>query len=285
MLKKHPHIFNPTIISLIRIAEKTGKYDESFLIIKNMLENNQKTSILIKKALRYPITLIGFSSLLLIIMLVFVIPQFAEIYENFQQELPAITKAVLLISNSIIDNTREILAILFPTIFIGIRYKSSISNRLGFLMDFLPYIKNIIRMKSLNLYFLTLSSTLKSGLSLSECLDCSARIIKHSQYNKECNEICYSVLKGSSLSDAMKNTHLFPDLAIQLISLAEESGKLEYFTLYLFKYYTQQYETITEQQLKNLEPILLLFIAIVVCLIMFAMYLPIFNLGSVISGA
>ena len=83
----------------------------------------------------------------------------------------------------------------------------------------------------------------------------------------------------------MKNTHLFPDLAIQLISLAEESGKLEYFTLYLFKYYTQQYETITEQQLKNLEPILLLFIAIVVCLIMFAMYLPIFNLGSVISGA
>lgn len=283
--KKHPHIFNPTIISLIRIAEKTEKYDESFLIIKNMLENNQKTSILIKKALRYPITLIGFSSLLLIIMLVFVIPQFAEIYENFQQELPAITKAVLLISNSIIDNTREILAILFPTIFIGIRYKSSISNRLGFLMDFLPYIKNIIRMKSLNLYFLTLSSTLKSGLSLSECLDCSARIIKHSQYNKECNEICYSVLKGSSLSDAMKNTHLFPDLAIQLISLAEESGKLEYFTLYLFKYYTQQYETITEQQLKNLEPILLLFIAIVVCLIMFAMYLPIFNLGSVISGA
>lgn len=74
-------------------------------------------------------------------MLVFVIPQFAEIYENFQQELPAITKAVLLISNSIIDNTREILAILFPTIFIGIRYKSSISNRLGFLMDFYPILR------------------------------------------------------------------------------------------------------------------------------------------------
>lgn len=283
-LKNYPHIFNSTIISLILIAEKTGKYDESFLIIKNMLEHNQKTSVLIKKALRYPITLIGFSSLLIIIMLCFVIPQFVEIYESFQQELPPITKAVIIISDTLIENVQWILFTLITTIFSFIKYKSFLFRKLSHLIQYLPYITNIIRAKNLDIYFLTLSSTLKSGLPLMECIDCSTKTIMNHKYKEECHEIYHSILRGASLSDAMKNTQLFPKLAIQLISLAEESGKLEYFTLYLFKYYSQQYKTITEHHLKNLEPILLLFIAIITCLIMFAMYLPIFKLGSVISG-
>ncbi|CAG9425343.1 type II secretion system F family protein [Providencia alcalifaciens] len=283
-LENHPNIFNSTTISLIVIAEKTGNYDESFLIIKNMLEHNQKTSILIKKALRYPVTLIGFSSLLLIIMLVFVIPQFVEIYESFQQELPSITKVVIIISDTLIENVQWMMFTLLTTIFLFIKHKTFMSRKLSHITQHLPYINNIIRAKNLNIYFLTLSSTLKSGLSLMECLDCSTNTIMHHKYKEECHEIYHSILKGESLSDAMKNTQLFPKLAIQLISLAEESGKLEYFALYLFKYYSQQYKTITEHHLKSLEPILLLFIAIIICLIMFAMYLPIFKLGSVISG-
>ena len=283
-LEKYPHIFNSTAIRLIAIAERTGKYDESFLIIKNMLEHNQQTSILIRKALRYPITLVGFSSLLLIIMLVFVIPQFAEIYESFQQELPLITKVVIIISDTLIENVQWMLFTLMTALFLFIKYKSFLSRKLNRLIQFIPYIDNIIRAKNLNIYFLTLSSTLKSGLPLMECLDCSTKTIVHHKYQEECHDIYHSILKGSSLSDAMKNTQFFPKLAIQLISLAEESGKLEYFTSYLFKYYSQQYKSITEHHLKNLEPILLLFIAIVICLIMFAMYLPIFKLGSVISG-
>ncbi|MEQ5127127.1 type II secretion system F family protein [Providencia alcalifaciens] len=283
-LESHPRIFNSTIISLIAIAEKTGKYDESFLIIKNMLEHNQKTSILIKKALRYPVTLVGFSGLLLIIMLVFVIPQFVDIYESFQQELPSITKVVIIISDTLIENFQWLLLTLSTTIFLFIKYRSYVSRKLSHLMQYLPYINNIIRAKNLNIYFLTLSSTLKSGLPLMECLDCSTKTIVHHKYKEECHEIYHSVLRGASLSDAMKNTQLFPKLVVQLISLAEESGKLEYFAVYLFKYYSRQYKTITEHHLKSLEPILLLFIAIIICLIMFAMYLPIFKLGSVISG-
>ncbi|VEB71951.1 type IV pilin biogenesis protein [Providencia rustigianii] len=82
----------------------------------------------------------------------------------------------------------------------------------------------------------------------------------------------------------MKKTSLFPSLAIQLISIAEESGKLEHFTLYLFNYYMEQYISITEQRLKSIEPILLILISSFICLIMLAMYLPIFNLGNAISG-
>ncbi len=81
----------------------------------------------------------------------------------------------------------------------------------------------------------------------------------------------------------MKKTKFFPDLSVQLMSIAEESGKIHYFSKYLFKYYSEQYIFITEKSLKNIEPILLLLIAILVGMIMLAMYLPIFNLGNVIT--
>jgi protein transport protein HofC len=136
----------------------------------------------------------------------------------------------------------------------------------------------------LSLYFLTVSSTYKIGLPLIECLDCTIKTINNEQYKKDCENILSSVLKGESLSNAMKETILFPSLAIQLIAIAEESGKLHYFTSYLFKYYSEQYMFYIEKKMKTLEPVLLVFISLLVGMIMLSMYLPIFNLGNVVTG-
>ncbi|MEQ4674227.1 type II secretion system F family protein [Providencia vermicola] len=100
-LKNHPQIFSSTIISLIIVAEKTGKYDENFNTISFMLEHNEKISALFKKAIRYPLTLCLFSGMLLCIMFLYVIPQFKEIYDSFQQELPLLTQAMLYASDFI----------------------------------------------------------------------------------------------------------------------------------------------------------------------------------------
>ncbi|VEB71943.1 Cholera toxin secretion protein epsF [Providencia rustigianii] len=114
-LSEHPKIFDSTIISLILLAENTGKYEESFLIIKGMLEHKKETALIIKKALRYPITLLIFSSLVLVIMLIFVIPQFAEIYTSFQHQLPSITLVLISISH-FISAKIELLSIIFFTV-------------------------------------------------------------------------------------------------------------------------------------------------------------------------
>lgn len=283
-LTKHPLIFNNTIVSLIIVAEKTGRYDESFQVISTMLEHNEKNALLIKKAIRYPIALSLFSILLLIIMMYYVVPQFESIYGNFQHELPFVTKVVIFTSEYIQEKSIILLFIFFILSVLTVKFKFTLKSILNRVMMRIPLLKDLIQTHYLSLYFLTMHSTLRVGLSLSECLNCTIQTISNYQYNKDCRQIQTSVHQGELLSYAMKHTKLFPDLSVQLLSIAEESGKLQYFTQYLFKYYSEQYLFLTEKSLKNLEPILLVFIAILVGTIMLAMYLPIFNLGNVITG-
>jgi len=100
-LKNYPQIFNSTIISLILVAEKTGKYDENFNTISFMLEHHERTMRLLKKSLRYPFTLCLFSGGLLFILFLYVIPQFKSIYDSFQHDLPLITTTMIYISDFI----------------------------------------------------------------------------------------------------------------------------------------------------------------------------------------
>ncbi|MGG4607865.1 type II secretion system F family protein [Providencia sp. Me31A] len=279
----YPLIFNETIISLILVAEKTGQYDESFRAIVSILEHNEKTLLLIKKATRYPLILSLFSVLLLIIMMLYVVPQFNDIYQNFQQELPLLTKVIILISETLKSQFFCILLLFFLFIASLFKFKEKYILLIQKLIIYIPFVKKAIRIHYLSLYFLTMYSTIKVGLSLSECLACTIHTISNQQYNKDCKLISNLVDQGELLSDAMKKTNLFPTLSIQLISIAEESGRLNYFTKYLFKYYSEQYIIYSERSLKNLEPILLAIMAILVGVIMLAMYLPIFNLGNVIS--
>ncbi|MDD9341594.1 MAG: type II secretion system F family protein [Providencia heimbachae] len=283
-LKEHSNIFDSTTINLIVIAEKTGQYEESFRIITSMLEHNQKTSLLIKKALRYPITISIFSFILLSVMIIFVIPQFEDIYTTFQHELPFLTQIMISISSFIREKIHMAIILLIVSFLFIMKYKNSITPHIKKSFLLLPYINQMTKLNNLTIYFLTLSSTIKAGLPLAECLKCSIETSRSPQYTKEIQNILLSIIKGDSLSVAMKASTLFPTLSIQLISIAEETDKLHYFTDYLFKYYSDQYISITEKKLKSLEPILLALIAVLVGVIMLAMYLPIFNLGNVITG-
>ncbi|EHZ6870649.1 type II secretion system F family protein [Providencia rettgeri] len=282
-LKKHPTIFNDTIISIITIAEKTGQYEQSFSTINSILDHNNKVSLLISKSIRYPIILSSFSIMLLIIMMVYVVPQFENIYQNTKHELPLVTKIITFISSFL----REYLVYLFSFLLLSLplvfKFKEKTLSLLKNTIIHLPIFKKSLQLHNLSLYFLTMYSTINVGLSLSECLKCTIQTINNHQYKKDCEHVHISVHKGELLSHAMKKTKFFPDLSVQLMSIAEESGKIHYFSKYLFKYYSEQYIFITEKNLKNIEPILLLLIAILVGMIMLAMYLPIFNLGNVIT--
>lgn len=283
-LKNHQQIFSSTIISLVIVAEKTGKYDENLNTISFMLEHNEKISMLFRKAIRYPLTLCLFSGMLLCIMFLYVIPQFKDIYDSFQQSLPLLTQVMLYISDFIKKQFTYFLLFIFFIFILTLRMKKNHRSLLLRVLIQFPIFKHLISYHYLSLYFLTVSSTYKIGLPLIECLDCTIKTINNEQYKKDCENILSSVLKGESLSNAMKGTILFPSLAIQLIAIAEESGKLHYFTSYLFKYYSEQYMFYIEKKMKNLEPVLLVFISLLIGMIMLAMYLPIFNLGNVVTG-
>ncbi|EMA3640516.1 type II secretion system F family protein [Providencia stuartii] len=283
-LRKHPDIFTPTIISLISVAEKTGNYENNFKIIAGMLKHNEETKKKITKSLRYPIVLTLFSIALIFIMLVYVLPQFETIYQSFQHELPLITKIMIYLSNLITDYFPYFLLITLIISLLIWKFKANTVRLIITLLFYVPPIKKLIKNSNLNIFFLTLSSTLQAGLPLTECLKCTADTLHNPLYKKESLSVYHAVLKGESLSAAVKNSAFFPSIVHQLIAVAEESGQLPHFLQYLFTHFSTQHTSLTEKSLKNLEPILLLLMAFLVGTIMVAMYLPIFNLGNVITG-
>lgn len=283
-LKKHPILFNHVMISLIKVSEKTGKYNENLHIIAGMLEYNQEIKLKIKKSLRYPITLVVFSVVLIFIMLVFILPEFKTIYQSFQHDLPIITKIMINISDFIIEYFIYFLLFIAFIFLLFYKFTNRYANSLINLISLIPLLKNLIQFKNANIYFLTLSSTLNAGLPLTECLQCTTEAIYNPKFKKESLDVYQLVVKGESLSNAVQHKYLFPSIVSQLLAIAEESGQLPHFVQYLFNYFSTQYTTLIEKSLKNLEPILLLLMACLVGVLMLAMYLPIFNLGSVITG-
>lgn len=283
-LKKHPNIFSKTVISLIIVAEKTGRYDENFKVITKMLEQSSKMNRIIIKSIRYPIALLIFSFILLFIMILYVIPQFENIYASFQHELPLLTKLIISFSTTVRENINTLITTLAIIFTVFIRFRPQLRYYSYLVIALFPYINKLVQLHNLTLFFLTLSSTLKAGLPLTDCLKCTIETTNNTLYRDTNHNIYNAVIKGESLSASMENTTQFPNLAIQLITIAEESGRLDYFTLYLSKYYSEKYISVTEQRFKSLEPILLVLIATIIGIIMLAMYLPIFNLGNVITG-
>ncbi|ELX8378489.1 type II secretion system F family protein [Providencia vermicola] len=282
-LEKHPNIFTPTIISLVKVAEKTGDYEKTFKIIATMLKHDAEAQKKVIKSLRYPLILVLLSIVLVFIMLIYVLPQFETIYHSFQHELPAITKLMISISNLITQYLVYLLPITLISLSLIWRFNAYFSIFMASLLFYIPPIKRLIEINNLNIFFLTLSSTLGAGLPLTECLKCTAETIHTPIYKKTSLLVYQSVLKGESLSNAVKHNSFFPAIVYQLIAVAEESGQLPHFSQYLFTHFSTQHTALMEKSLKNLEPILLLLMALLVGSIMVAMYLPIFNLGNVIT--
>lgn len=283
-LSKHKIVFSGTIINLIKVAEKTGAYENNFRVIVKMLEHNQNSAQQIRKSLRYPVTLLCFSIILVWIMLIYVLPQFSKIYQNFQHELPFLTKLMIYFSNLLIEHSLILLLGMTSVIIIIFKYKNHCIHLSIKFASITPLLKKLVQTYHANIYFLTLSSTLQAGLPLTECLKCATEAIHHPPFKKTSLSICQAVEKGESLSSTIQHHHLFPSIAPQLLAIAEESGQLAHFSQYLFNYFSVQYLTLTEKSLKNLEPILLLLMAFLVGSLMLAMYMPIFNLGNVITG-
>lgn len=285
-MKKHPLIFDRIIINLVIISEKTGNYDITFDKIFNLYNKKDIVKKRIIKSLNYPITLCLFSMLVVFIMLIYVFPQFQSVYENFDSELPSVTKNLILISKLIENNLLTIflcIIIITSTLFSLKRKNKSFDLVIQWVLLKTPKINTLIKLNQLQLYFSILSTTLHAELSLLDSLKSTASALTYTYYQQETYKIYERIILGCSFSQSLKDNKLFPELCYQLISIGEESGKLSHFVHYLSNYYEEQYIQKTEGLLKSMEPIIMLFLALLICGLLLAMYLPIFNLGNIFS--
>ncbi|WP_304637614.1 MULTISPECIES: type II secretion system F family protein [Pseudoalteromonas] len=284
-LRKHPRYFDDLYCDLVASGEQSGALDKIFDRVAIYKEKAEALKSKIKKAMFYPISVIVIAIIVTSILLIFVVPQFQDIFSGFGAELPSFTLMVIGISEFLQEYWWIILIALIA---FGYVYKESLLRSKKFrdandrAILKLPVIGMILNKAAVARYARTLSTTFAAGVPLVDALDSAAGASGNAVYRYAILEIKAEVSSGNLMNWAMKNAKIFPDMVVQMVAIGEESGSLDGMLAKVATIYEQEVDDAVDGLSSLLEPLIMAVLGVLVGGLIVAMYLPIFQLGSVI---
>lgn len=284
-LRKHPRYFDDLYCDLVASGEQSGSLDKIFDRVALYKEKAEALKSKIKKAMFYPIAVLVVALIVTSILLIFVVPQFQDIFNGFGAELPAFTLFVIRISDFMQEYWWMMLIAVVAT---GYAYKEALlkSKKLRDANDRailkLPVIGMILNKAAVARYARTLSTTFAAGVPLVDALDSAAGASGNAVYRYAILEIKAEVSSGNLMNWAMKNSKIFPDMVVQMVAIGEESGSLDGMLAKVATIYEQEVDDAVDGLSSLLEPLIMAVLGVLVGGLIVAMYLPIFQLGSVI---
>ncbi|WP_105214788.1 type II secretion system F family protein [Pseudoalteromonas sp. T1lg22] len=284
-LRKHPKYFDDLYCDLVSSGEQSGALDRIFDRIALYKEKAEALKSKIKKALFYPIAVIVVAIIVTSILLIFVVPQFEEIFSDFGAELPAFTQMVIGISEFLQAYWWVALLILAigGYLFAQARmHNKNFSDKVDKAILKIPVIGMILNKAAVARYARTLSTTFAAGVPLVDALDSAAGASGNAVYRDAILEIKAEVSSGNPMNWAMRNSNIFPDMVIQMVAIGEESGSLDDMLAKVATIYEQEVDDAVDGLSSLLEPMIMAVLGVLIGGLIIAMYLPIFQLGSVI---
>jgi len=277
-----PDIFPHLFVSLIRAAEVGGQLPQILRLVSHYLQEQDKVDKKLKSAIVYPKFVFGFFMVVLIGILFGLVPKFEETFKSFGSELPAPTQLLLDFSRFVSDNL--VFGILGIVAFIISykRFKKTDAGRLFFdkLKLKIPVVGDLTQKAALSKFCRTLKILMQSGVPLVESLDIAGETAENVLFTNALKNIKQGVIGGQSLSKQMSQFAIFPAMVVKMIATGEESGSLEK----MLKSISELYDTHVDTKIAGLttiiEPVLMIGIGIIVVIVILALYLPIFNMGS-----
>jgi len=284
-LAKHPRYFDDLFCSLIASGESSGTLETMLDRVATYKEKSEQLKAKIKKAMTYPTAVVVVALVVTGILLIKVVPQFAETFRSFGSDLPAFTLFVLNISNFVQDWWYIILAGIIASVY-AFREAKLRSVRFAEALDRLalrlPVIGGIVHDAVIARFSRTLATTFAAGVPLVDALNSTAGAAGNSVYAKAIRQIRDDVTTGTTLYQAIKTTGLFPNMLLQMVSIGEESGALDEMLDKVAGHYEELVDNAVDSMSSLMEPIIMSVLGVLVGGLMIAMYLPIFMLGSVI---
>ncbi len=284
-LAKHPRHFDDLFCSLVSAGESSGRLETMLDRVATYKEKTEALKRKIKKALTYPTAVIVVAIIVTGILLIKVVPQFAETFRSFGSDLPAFTLFVLRISEFVQKWWFIILLAMLAAVW-GIREAKLRSVRFAEAIDKLalkaPIIGGITYDAVVARFSRTLATTFNAGVPLVEALESTAGAAGNSVYSKAILQIRDDVTTGATLYQSIKSTGLFPNMLLQMVSIGEESGQLDEMLDKVANHYEESVDNAVDNLSSLMEPIIMSILGVLVGGLMVAMYLPIFMLGSVI---
>jgi len=285
-ISKHPVQFDELYRNLVRAGEGAGVLETVLDTVATYKENIEALKGKIRKALFYPAMVIAVAIIVSCILLLFVVPQFEEVFKGFGAELPAFTQMIVGASRFMTSWWWLILIIVVGSI-VGFVMAYKRSPRLQHGMDRfilkVPVIGQIMHNSSIARFARTTAVTFKAGVPLVEALGIVAGATGNKVYEESVLRMRDDVSVGYPVNMAMKQVNLFPHMVVQMTGIGEEAGALDTMLFKVAEYYEQEVNNAVDALSSLLEPMIMVFIGVVVGGMVIGMYLPIFKLGAVVG--
>jgi len=284
-LRKHPKYFDDLFCNLVESGEQSGSLETMLDRIAIYKEKTERLKAKIKKAMTYPIAVVVVAIVVTGILLVKVVPQFAETFGSFGAELPAFTLFVLGLSEIAQAYWLHAIVVIIAALFFFKSLKQR-NKSFAILLDRLilkvPIIGQIVYQSIIARFARTLSTTFAAGVPLIDALESVAGATGNAIYEAATLKVKDEVSTGTQLNVAMRQTKMFPSMLIQMTTIGEESGSLDEMLDKVANYYEEAVDNLVDSLTSLLEPMIMSVLGILVGGLMIAMYLPIFQLGNVV---
>lgn len=282
-LEKYPRYFSPLYISLIRAAEASGQIARGLETLCQHLERSRQLKEKISAALLYPIILLGVSLLSILMILLYVVPQFTDIIAGFSNKLPAETRFVMWLSQVCIDYGIYFLGVLSLLLIIAYRTISSGSNAAWW---------NALRLNApltgplhikieYTRFCRSLGNLINSGVPMLSSIEMASAAFSNRTLKNEVSQAAIHLREGGRLSDQLRNSKRVPPLVVQLIQVGEETGELPDMLLKTADIYDRQIETQTQKLLHILEPVLILSLGLIIAVLILSLLSAIIGINDI----
>ena len=285
-MKKHPKAFDPLFTNMIAAGEAGGILDTILKRLATYIEKAVKLRGQVKSAMIYPIAVVVIAVVVVGVILWKVIPTFANLFAGLGAELPLPTRIVIAASNGLVRFMPFIVVGMGVFVFAFRAYYNSPNGRrvIDSITLKLPVLGPLMRKIAVARFCRTLSTLLASGVSILEALDITARTAGNAIIEEAIMTTRKSIERGETIAQPLKETNVFPSMVVQMISVGEATGALDTMLGKIADFYEEEVDTAVAGLLTLLEPIMIFFLGVVVGGIVIAMYMPIFDLISKLTG-
>lgn len=276
-----PRVYTASLMA----GERSGSLDtvlRRYVAYARLMANVRRKTI---SALIYPAVLLGLSLVVVSIIVLKLVPAFSSFYAGFDAELPLLTRVILRVSMTVNQHLWLVLIVLvaLAAVLSFWMRRPGQRRRVDRVVLALPWIGDVARKFSTGQLARTLSTLLGGGLPLVTSLDVSSRAISNQHFASELETIGQSVREGESLAAAMRARGVFPDVAVKMTEVGESTGSLQEMLASVAEFYDEEVETTMDRFITLVEPLLLIVMGLVIAALLLALYLPLFELSSVIS--
>jgi type IV pilus assembly protein PilC len=285
-LTKHPKAFNRLYVSMVGAGEKGGLLAEILARLATYLENSERLRKKVKTALMYPTVVTVVAIVITVFLLVRVIPTFKEVYSGFGAKLPAPTEFLIVISEIVQHYLLYLIVLAGAGVWGWLHFIKTKKGR-----DFwdkqrirLPIFGSIAHKICLARFTRTLSSLIRSGVPILEVLQIVSQTVGNTVMEKAIKASATDIERGEGISAALAKHPVFPTMIIRMMSAGEQTGNIDNMLERVANFLDEEIETVLSGLMSLIEPLLIVFLGVVIGGMVICMFLPIFNLANIVNG-